>query len=286
MTVLIVPQSVSDYHASVAAQFGEPEQNNRDSIPRVRIERDNVENANDELIVPAGSFSIDDPVAGKIYAKEISFRYYKHFYRYKRYDAHAERVTKNGDKATGKYIHSVLVAGMNDEAPSDDGSFQCGRPLGYIHDWKSLPESEQDFIKSCRQMVIFFGEATINGVDIEGNSVIETVPVEMELSNKTSGKTLVSFYQDIHSKKRTDPNSVSVVLKSKRVKGGVTFYDLVPSINSAENFVFDDNAISLTERFYNYVRGINSYVMERHRAAIDEDQKESDDQFFDINSEE
>ena len=286
MTALIVPQSESDYHASVAAQFGEPEQSNRDSIPRVRIERDNVENANDELIVPAGSFSIDDPVAGKIYAKEISFRYYKHFYRYKRYDAHAERVTKNGDKATGKYIHSVLVTGMNDEAPSDDGSFQCGRPLGYIQDWKSLPESEQDFIKSCRQMVIFFGEATINGVDIEGNSVIETVPVEMELSNKTSGKTLVSFYQDIHAKKRTAPNSVSVVLKSKRVKGGVTFYDLVPSINSAENFVFDENAISLTERFHNYVRGINSYVMERHRAAIDESQKESDDQFFDINSEE
>ena len=286
MTALIVPQSESDYHASVAAQFGESEQSNRDSIPRVRIERDNVENANDELIVPAGSFSIDDPVAGKIYAKEISFRYYKHFYRYKRYDAHAERVTKNGDKATGKYIHSVLVTGMNDEAPSDDGSFQCGRPLGYIQDWKSLPESEQDFIKSCRQMVIFFGEATINGVDIEGNSVIETVPVEMELSNKTSGKTLVSFYQDIHAKKRTAPNSVSVVLKSKRVKGGVTFYDLVPSINSAENFVFDENAISLTERFHNYVRGINSYVMERHRAAIDESQKESDDQFFDINSEE
>ena len=76
------------------------------------------------------------------------------------------------------------------------------------------------------------------------------------------------------------------MLKSKRVKGGVTFYDLVPSINSTENFVFDENAISLTERFYNYVRGINSYVMERHRAAIDEDQKESDDQFFDINSEE
>ena len=136
MTALVLPNDAeAQYLQSIADQFA-AEDMARDVIPRVRILRDNVKNGTD-LIALAGEFSIDDPLAGKIYAPSISLRLYQQYFRYKRYDADAVRRNKDGDTVKGSYTHSILIKSLQDEAPSDDGKYQCGRPVGYIRNWKS-----------------------------------------------------------------------------------------------------------------------------------------------------
>ena len=267
MTALELPNDAeAQYLQSIADQFA-AEDMARDVIPRVRILRDNVKNGTD-LIALAGEFSIDDPLAGKIYAPSISLRLYQQYFRYKRYDADAVRRNKDGDTVKGSYTHSILIKSLQDEAPSDDGKYQCGRPVGYIRNWKELPKDEQEFIKSCRQMAIFFGEVRIEGKDQTGSTVSMQLPVEMELSNKTSGRTLVNFYRELWNSKRVSPNSVSVTLLPFEVKGGVTFYDLSCKIEEGVQHQFDDDAIALMQRFTDYVSGINNRVMEKHKSAM------------------
>ena len=267
MTALVLPNDAeAQYLQSIADQFA-AEDMARDVIPRVRILRDNVKNGTD-LIALAGEFSIDDPLAGKIYAPSISLRLYQQYFRYKRYDADAVRRNKDGDTVKGSYTHSILIKSLQDEAPSDDGKYQCGRPVGYIRNWKELPNDEQEFIKSCRQMEIFFGEVRIEGKDQTGSTVSMQLPVEMELSNKTSGRTLVNFYRELWNSKRISPNSVSVTLLPFEVKGGVTFYDLSCKIEEGVQHQFDDDAIALMQRFTDYVSGINNKVMEKHKSAM------------------
>ena len=281
----VVPGDEQAYLAMISEQFRSNTTSDKDLLPRVRIERENLENDNGDILMPAGCFSIDDPASGgRIYAKDIGFRYFMHYYRYKRYDAHAQRLTRDGDTAIGAYVHSVLVKGVGDEAPSDDGGFQCGRPLGYIRDWKSLPETDQEFFKSCRQMAIFFGEFTFDGIDADGHPVIQTMPGQMELSNKKSGRTLDSFYADLNERKRINPNSLTVNLKSKRVKGGVTFYDLSPSMDDTARHSFDDASVELVGRFLSYVQTTNQFVMERHRSKIDARDEEEKAGFIDVDS--
>ena len=267
MTALVLPNDAeAQYLQSIADQFA-AEDMARDVIPRVRILRDNVKNGTD-LIALAGEFSIDDPLAGKIYAPSISLRLYQQYFRYKRYDADAVRRNKDGDTVKGSYTHSILIKSLQDEAPSDDGKYQCGRPVGYIRNWKELPKDEQEFIKSCRQMAIFFGEVRIEGKDQTGSTVSMQLPVEMELSNKTSGRTLVNFYRELWNSKRVSPNSVSVTLLPFEVKGGVTFYDLSCKIEEGVQHQFDDDAIALMQRFTDYVSGSNNRVMEKHKSAM------------------
>ena len=267
MTALVLPNDAeAQYLQSIADQFA-AEDMARDVIPRVRILRDNVKNGTD-LIALAGEFSIDDPLAGKIYAPSISLRLYQQYFRYKRYDADAVRRNKDGDTVKGSYTHSILIKSLQDEAPSDDGKYQCGRPVGYIRNWKELPKDEQEFIKSCRQMAIFFGEVRIEGKDQTGSAVNMQLPVEMELSNKTSGRTLVNFYRELWNSKRISPNSVSVTLLPFEVKGGVTFYDLSCKIEEGVQHQFDEDAIALMQRFTDYVGGINGKVMEKHKSAM------------------
>lgn len=236
------------------------------NLARLRIERENVEDDSGDILCPAGHFSIQTE-EGKLYAKEISFRYYEHRYRYKRYDNLAERTTKDGTKVQGAYTHSVLVKGPRDEAPSDDGGFQCGRPLEYIKDWNSLAKDRQEYIKSCRLMIIFYGEATVDGVNESGEKVKTTVPIEMELSGKTSGKTLSRFFLDMVQKRRTMPNSRSVVLKSKKVKGGVTYYDIDVSVKDDTVYAIDEDTTGLYTRFGEHIAQINKWVMDRHTGS-------------------
>ena len=256
------------------------------SLGRLRIERENIEDSNGDILCPSGWFSVNTSEEGKVYAKEVFFRYFEHRFRYKRYDAFMERTNKEGEKSQGAYIHSVLVKGPRDEAPSDDGTFQCGRPLEYIKDWNALSKDRQEFIRSCRLMIIFYGEATLKGLSEEGKKTEVTVPVEIELSGKTSGKTLSKFFLDMVAKKRILPNSRSVLMKSKKMSGGVTYYDVDVSIVNADSYSLDDEAVDLYNKFSQHISQINKWIMERHVAASgngnnhdddDDDDDDSDD---------
>ena len=280
----LVKMEESAVLAELAKSFGETggESSSSSSLARLRIERENIEDTNGDIICPSGYFSVstDD---GKVFAKEVSFRYYEHRYRYKRYDAYAERTNKDGEKVQGAYIHSVLVKGPRDEAPSDDGDFQCGRPLEYIKDWKSLSKDRQEFLRSCRLMIIFYGEVTMKGVTQEGEKTEIIIPVEIELSGKTSGKTLSKFFLDMVSKKRVLPNSRVVQMKSKKVSGGVTYYDIDVSVIDDTTYTMDDDTVALFSKFHDHIAQINKWVMEKHTSASGSAMSEGDDDFISLN---
>jgi len=179
-------------------------------------------------------------------------------------------------------VHSVLVKGPRDEAPSDDGGFQCGRPLEYIKDWKALSKDRQEFLRSCRLMIIFYGEATLKGVDEEGKKKEITLPVEIELSGKTSGKTLSRFFLDMVSKKRILPNSRIVRMKSKKVSGGVTYYDIDVSVIDDTSYPMDDPTIDLFAKFHDHIAQINKWVMEKHVSG-NTSKDDDDDDYVDVN---
>ena len=131
-------------------------------------------------------------------------------------------------------------------------------------------------------MAIFFGEVRIEGKDQTGSTVSMQLPVEMELSNKTSGRTLVNFYRELWNSKRVSPNSVSVTLLPFEVKGGVTFYDLSCKIEEGVQHQFDDDAIALMQRFTDYVSGINNKVMEKHKSAMLDAEDNVDDEYLEL----
>lgn len=246
---------------------GESSSSNSDALGRIRILRDNVEDGDGNILCLAGHFAVTHE-GETIYAKSVDFRYYDHRYRYKRYDADAERKNRDGTSSRGSYVHSVLVQGQRDEAPSEDGSFQCGHSLEYIKDWSSLSKDRQEFIRSCRIMTIFFGEAHIKGVNKSGEECDVTAPVEFELSGKTSGKTLAKFYHDVVTKYRIVPNFCDITLKSKKITGGITYYDIEASMLGDPSHKMDDRAIALYEKFGEHIKQINRWIMEKHNGAL------------------
>ena len=123
----------------------------------------------------------------------------------------------------------------------------------------------------------------MKGVNEEGKKTEITIPVEIELSGKTSGKTLSKFFLDMVSKKRVLPNSRIVQMKSKKVSGGVTYYDIDVSVTDDTSYTMDEDTIALFSKFNDHISQINKWVMEKHTSANDASGSNGDDDFIDLN---
>ena len=45
-----------------------------------------------------------------------------------------------------------MADNLNVDLKDNDGGFNCGKPAGYIQDFKSLPEKMQDLLKQIKRV--------------------------------------------------------------------------------------------------------------------------------------
>jgi hypothetical protein len=122
----------------------------------------------------------------------------------------------------------------------------------------------------------------MKGVNEEGKKTEVTLPVEIELSGKTSGKTLSKFFLDMVSKKRVLPNSRVVQMKSKKVSGGVTYYDIDISVTDDTSYPMNDDTVELFGKFHDHIAQINKWVMEKHTTSSGASGSDGDDDFINL----
>ena len=71
-------------------------------------------------------------------------------YMYKRF------VMGSGD-TPNKYIKTVMNDNLNVDLKDNDGGFNCGKPAGYIQDFKALDQKTQDLIKQIKRVRVILG---------------------------------------------------------------------------------------------------------------------------------
>jgi hypothetical protein len=61
---------------------------------------------------------------------------------------------------------------LNSDMKDNDGGFNCGKPAGYIEDFKALPEKTQELIRQIKRVRVMFGTVELHDVtDAQGNPV-------------------------------------------------------------------------------------------------------------------
>jgi hypothetical protein len=73
-----------------------------------------------------------------------------------------KRFVKGSGEQPNKYIKTVMHDDLNVDLKDSDGGFNCGKPAGYIQDFKSLPTKTQELIKTIKRVRVLFGTATLN----------------------------------------------------------------------------------------------------------------------------
>jgi hypothetical protein len=76
-----------------------------------------------------------------------------------------KRFIKNNNAKAGEpmgtYHKTVMADSLNIDLKDNQGTFNCGKPAGYVKDFKSLPVAQQDLLKQIKRVRVIFGLITL-----------------------------------------------------------------------------------------------------------------------------
>jgi hypothetical protein len=126
-------------------------------------------------VVPVGAYKITQTDGNVAYSLSPSIRIFAVRWQWSKWDAEEEVMHK-----------SVMSIDLKGDLKDTKGTFNLGRPSGYVEDWEKMPQKTKDLIRSIKRKRIVFGLLTVNdATDDQGNPVevnLDAVPFVYEVS--------------------------------------------------------------------------------------------------------
>lgn len=203
-------------------------------------------------VVSGGHFKLEVPDSSTVYAPQIKIRTFLQRFMYKRF-------IKGSGNVPNRFVKTVMGESLYVDLKDNDGGFNCGKPSGWIKDFKALPTAQQDLIRQIKRTRVVFGLADlVDPVDESGaETKVGTTPFIWEIDNRDAFKILGDTYNSFN-KQRLLPIShvLTIGTEEKPLPNGSSFY--IPEVS-----VDMDNAIALTSddqsTFTDFMEWVDSY---------------------------
>jgi hypothetical protein len=274
----------TDNYDLMASAMGMGKTTNTDSsitIPRMKIEHRPIMDTVDAKgkkrqmeVVPGGTFALTDNNGDVHYSEGITFRPFLQRFRYVRW-VPFNRVDEMGRK--GKFIKSVFSTQdtFNSSDHMDtDGGFNCGRPSGYIKDWKALPEATQRLISSVKRVRTLFGIASSNeAVNEKGEPLDDPInmPVIWEINNKDAFKVMGEAVQQYFSAKRLLPeHSMTITTEGTPMANGNMLFAPIASVDLSKKIDISEEDQDTFRNFVEWVEGQNTWIKTQYEEKSNE----------------
>ena len=265
-----------DVMANVMGMGKQSSTNSSLSIPRMKIIHkpimDMVETKGKKRqmeVVPAGTFAITGNDGEVNYCEGVKFRPFLQRFRYTRWVPYTT-LDQYGKK--GKFIRSVFVTQdnfNNSDHMDDDGSFNCGRPSGYIKDWKALPESTRRLISSVKRVRALFGIASSDETTNEKGETLNTpieAPVIWEIGNKDAFKGMGEAIGKYFSSKRLLPeHEITITTKGAPMANGNMLYSPIPVVDLSTKIDINETDQETFGNFISWVEAQNTYIVNKYK---------------------
>ena len=259
------------------------------SLARLRINHSpvmgtaevNGKNVNVEVI-EGGTYKLEIPDGPTYYATSVKVRPYVQRYMYKRF-------VMGGANSPNRYIKTIMHDDLNVDLKDNDGGFNCGKPAGYIQDFKSLPEKTQDLIKQIKRVRVVLGTVEMtNPMNEKGESVeLGATPFIWEIDNRDAFKVVGDIFVSLAKMSRLPVmhNFVANTAERKMPNGNSFFVPVVSlNIHDVIDVTPDDN--NMFTDFLAWVDNYNSYISnawaENANAKLEDGDAEVLDDLVDI----
>ena len=208
-------------------------------------------------VVSGGTYKLEIPEGETYYAESIAIRPFLQRFMYKRF-------IKGTDSTPNRYVKTIMADNLNMDLKDNDGQFNCGKPAGYIEDFKSLPEKMQDLIRQIKRTRVLFGTVDlVNPVDANGNSVdVETTPFIWEVENRDAFKTMGDVFNKLNKMKRLPvQHYVKAGTEERKLPNGNSFYLPTAELDLSETLDMDSDTQENLANFLAWVANYNEYIM-------------------------
>ena len=190
----------------------------------------------DKILVKGGTYRLDIPDGPTYFAPSVKIRPFMQRFMYKRF-------VKGTDKTPNKFIKTLMADDLNIDLKDNEGGFNCGKPAGYIKDFKALPEKMQDLIKQIKRVRVMFGTVEmIDATNEQGDKVeLDTTPFIWEIDNRDAFKIVGDTFSKLMKMKRLPvQHNITANTQERKLPNGSSFYLPVVSLDIT-------NSLSLTD---------------------------------------
>tara|TARA_R100000951_G_scaffold61632_1_gene51786 strand:+ start:1446 stop:2342 length:897 start_codon:yes stop_codon:yes gene_type:complete len=237
-------------------------------------------------VVSGGTYKLEIPDGPTYYAESIEVRPYLQRFMYKRY-------VRGQNDEPNRFVKTVMADTLNVDLKDNDGGFNCGKPAGYIADFKSLPEKTQELIKQIKRVRVVLGTVKlINPTDANGEEVtLDETPFIWEVDNRDAFKTVGSAFTQLAKMQRLPvQHMITATTEERTIPTGAVYYLPVVALDVTKTIELTQKEQGLFTDFLQWVQNYNEYIInawqEKASSHDDEDDIEIVDGIVDIELEE
>ena len=245
----------------------------------------NGKNVNVE-VVEGGTYRVDIPDGPTYYANSAIVRPYLQRFMYKRF-------VKGTNKTPNKFIKTIMHDDLNVDLKDNEGGFNCGKPAGYIKDFKALPEKMQELIKQIKRVRVIFGSVElVNPTNEKGEEVeLDSIPFIWEIDNRDAFKIVGDTFTKLVKMKRLPvQHCMTLTTQERKLPNGSSFYLPVVSLDVTNTLSLTDTEQEMFADFVAWVDNYNGYIAntwsEKANSKMDEEDMDVVDDLVDVEIEE
>lgn len=191
----------------------------------------------------------------------------------------------------GYYVKTLMADNLNIDLKDNGGSFNCGRPTGYIKDFKSLDKNMQESIKAVSRIRSVFGTVSFNTVinadGSDSDKVIKDVPFIWEISGSTAFKEVGEVFKSLSSMKRLPvQHDAKISLDKRATAAGGSFFVPKIDINFKNVLKVEEKDQETFGNFIAWIENFNGYISsawdEKNRNKVSEEDMKVVDEFIEV----
>jgi len=208
-------------------------------------------------VVSGGTYKLEIPDGPTYYAESVKIRPFLQRFMYKRF------VRGMGD-SPNRYVKTVMADNLNVDLKDNDGGFNCGKPAGYIQDFKALPEKTQELIKQIKRVRVVLGTVElVNATDASGNAVdVDEMPFIWEIDNRDAFKNVGTAFTKLAKMKRLPvQHIITANTEERKIPTGAVFYLPVVSLDVSSTLELTETEQTMFADFMQWVQNYNEYII-------------------------
>ena len=237
-------------------------------------------------VIEGGTYKLEIPDGPTYYASSIKMRPFMQRFMYKRF-------VMGGANAPNRYIKTIMADTLTIDLKDNDGGFNCGKPAGYIQDFKALPEKMQDLIKQIKRVRVVLGTVDlVNAINDKGEPVeVETTPFIWEIDNRDAFKFVGDAFTKLARMQRLPvQHMITANTDERKLPNGNSFFVPVVSLDITNTISLTDADQSMFADFMSWIDNYNNYIVEKWaenaNAKLEDGDAEVLDDLVDIEVEE
>ena len=275
---------------------GESSDSKSSNLARLKLQHKNImgeKEVGDEIEevvkIKAGSYKLDVPDDTAYYAKEVTIRPFMQRFMYKRFVKNTN--AKQGEPL-GIFHKTIMADNLNIDLKDNQGTFNCGKPSGYIKDFASLPADMQNLIKQIKRVRVIFGLITMKDMktETEGKlTEVKDLPFIWEIDNREAFKIVGKPFATLSTMRKLPvQHNITALGDPRALPSGDKFYVPKVMLDTTNTITLSDKDQTTFTDFVSWIENYNTYIMnmwdEKVNSNMSTEDEDTVDQFVQIDN--